>query len=71
MPHFIYSLKAKHSVWYNQWRIKEVHDENFMTLWEQLSGMDIKKDPLIQLAQDQTGTELLNILVYQMEPKLN
>jgi hypothetical protein len=65
------SLKAKHSVSYNQWRIKEVHDRNFMTLGEQLSGMDIQKNPLIRLAQDHTGIELLNILVYQMEPKLN
>jgi len=41
-----------------------------MTLGEQLSGMDIQQNPLIWLAQDQKGTELLNILVYHMEPIL-
>ena len=38
-----------------------------MTIGEQLSGMDIQQNPLIWHAQDQKGTELLNILVYQME----
>jgi len=33
-----------------------------------MSGMDIQQNLLIRLAQDQKGTELLNILVYQMKP---
>jgi len=65
MPRFIYSLKAKYPVQYIQWRIKEGSAwHKLCNTGEQLSGMDIQQNLLIQLAQDQKGTELLNILVY-------